>query len=135
MFTLHPQLVQDTTEVCELPLCKVLLSNDANYPWIILVPKRENVSEIIELSDSDQQQLWAESAHVSKVLQQLFDADKLNIAALGNLVPQLHVHHIVRRKNDIAWPNPVWGFAPAKAYELDERNARLAALKQALLKQ
>ena len=90
---------------------------DANYPWFILVPDRENVSEIYQLTAVDQQLLTRESAFLARVLSQKFHADKLNIAALGNIVPQLHIHHVVRYRYDVAWPAPVWGAAPVRPYD------------------
>jgi len=116
MFTLHPGLKQDTLIVGDLPLCRLLLMNDASYPWFILVPRRTGIREIYELPQQDQRQLLHESSHLAQVLAQTFPADKLNIAALGNMVPQLHVHHIVRYRCDQAWPKPVWGLFPAKPY-------------------
>jgi diadenosine tetraphosphate (Ap4A) HIT family hydrolase len=115
-FVLHPQLEKDSELVAELPLCLVRLINDANYPWLILVPKISEVRDVIDLSDSQQQILWQESALVSRALKHLFTPDKLNVAALGNMVPQLHLHHIVRYQNDVSWPNPIWGQVPAKPY-------------------
>ncbi|MDT8281622.1 MAG: HIT domain-containing protein [Gammaproteobacteria bacterium] len=90
----------------------MILINDANYPWFILVPGREDITEIHQLDESDQIQLLAESMYLSRCLQQVFQADKLNIAALGNIVPQLHIHHIAHFKTDICWPSPVWGQSP-----------------------
>ncbi|WP_299078182.1 HIT domain-containing protein [uncultured Paraglaciecola sp.] len=115
-FVLHPQLQQDSELVIELTLCEVRLINDAHYPWLILVPKVADIQDVIDLSEVQQQTLWQESALVSRALKHLFTADKLNIAALGNMVPQLHLHHIVRFKHDISWPKPIWGQVPAKAY-------------------
>lgn len=131
-FTLHEQLAKDTLWVTDLTLCQVLLMNDANYPWLILVPQVPNIREVYELTSEQRQQLWKDSDRVSRVLVQLFSPEKLNIAALGNVVPQLHIHHIVRYKNDKAWPAPVWGKVPAKPYELDELSERLKQLKEAL---
>lgn len=116
MFELHPQLVQDTLVVGDFPLCRLLLCNDSNYPWFIMVPRRAGIREIYELEDRDQRQLLKESSQLSEVLVKAFQADKLNIAALGNMVPQLHIHHIVRYKTDPAWPKPVWGLFPATPY-------------------
>jgi diadenosine tetraphosphate (Ap4A) HIT family hydrolase len=113
---LHPQLEKDCVVLGQLDLCVVLLMPDANYPWLILVPQRENISEIYQLSDADQQQLMRESSKVSRLLAELFNADKINVAALGNMVSQLHVHHVVRYKTDAVWPAPVWGAAAAKKY-------------------
>jgi diadenosine tetraphosphate (Ap4A) HIT family hydrolase len=116
MADLHPQLQQDCIVIGKLELCHLLLMKDANYPWFILVPDREGISEIFELDEADQQLLLVESSRLGQFLVEHFKADKLNVAALGNVVPQLHVHHIVRYKNDISWPKPVWGQAPAQPY-------------------
>jgi diadenosine tetraphosphate (Ap4A) HIT family hydrolase len=116
MFELHPRLEEDTLIVGDFPLCRLLMMNDASYPWFILVPRLNGTREIFELEHSDQQKLLKESSHLSEVLNQIFQADKLNIAALGNIVPQLHIHHIVRYKTDQSWPNPVWGMFPAQPY-------------------
>lgn len=116
MFELHPQLVKDTFPIGRFRLCQLLLMNDSQYPWFILVPERENIREVHELDDSDRRQLWEESAQLSRTLTELFKPDKLNIAALGNQVPQLHVHHILRHTHDPAWPAPVWGKLPPKPY-------------------
>ena len=115
-FTLHPRLKEDTSLVGDFPLCQLLLMNDAHYPWFILVPRRASIREIFELSQHDQRQLLAESSHLAEVLAKVCDADKINIAALGNMVPQLHIHHIARYQSDPAWPNPVWGFCEAQPY-------------------
>ena len=116
MFQLHHQLEKDTVDLGDLSLCKLLLSNDANYPWFILVPKREAISEIYQLSPEDQQLLMKESCYFSEVLMEVFKPDKLNIAAYGNIVNQLHIHHIVRYKDDAAWPAPIMGVVPRVAY-------------------
>ncbi|MHC8406162.1 HIT domain-containing protein [Pseudomonas sp. TMB3-21] len=109
MFALDPRLQQDTFAIGDFPLSRLLLSNDSNYPWFILVPRRENISEIFQLDIADQQQLWQETTALAQILKESFDADKLNIAALGNMVSQLHMHVIVRKRDDAAWPAPVWG--------------------------
>lgn len=116
MFELHPRLAADTLPLGDFPLCRCLLMNDMHYPWLILVPQVAEVREIFELPVKDQQQLLRESSWVSERLAKHFNADKINIAALGNVVPQLHVHHIVRYRNDAAWPAPVWGRHPAEPY-------------------
>ncbi|NLS11567.1 HIT domain-containing protein [Vibrio sp. SM6] len=108
-FSLHPQLLADTTYLGEFPLCLALLHKDNSVPWVILVPKRENVRELHHLSMQDQQQFLLESQAVNHTLERLFQADKINFGALGNIVPQLHVHHIARFIDDIAWPGPLWG--------------------------
>ena len=124
MFTLDQRLQQDTVLLGDFPLCRLLLMNDANYPWFILVPRRDEVSELFQLDAQEQQQLWRESTELAEVLKDTFKADKMNVATLGNVVSQLHMHVIVRRKDDPAWPAPVWGKHPAKAYS-DEQVAAL----------
>ena len=131
-FSLDPQLERDTTTVRDLPLSRVLLSNDANYPWLILVPRLPGIVEVIDLEVNAQNQLTTEIARVSAALKEVTACDKLNIAAIGNVVPQLHVHVIARWKTDVAWPKPVWGAAPAKPYDETVRNSLAAALRQAL---
>ncbi len=132
MFVLDQRLLQDTVSVGDFPLCRLLLSNDSHYPWFILVPRRGDISEVFQLSETDQTQLWHETTVLSKKLQQLFDADKMNVAALGNVVKQLHVHVIVRRQNDAAWPAPVWGKHPALPYSADQVADIVARLKAVL---
>lgn len=117
MFTLHPQLEKDCVLIGHFPLSCLLLFNDANYPWFILVPQRADMEEVYQLSESDQLQLMRESNGLSQMLAGHYGADKMNVAALGNVVPQLHVHHIVRFRSDPAWPRPVWGAVPARPYE------------------
>jgi len=116
MADLHPQLLEDCLVLGRFPLCRLLLMKDANYPWFILVPDRDDVSEIHHLSGEDQLQLIRESAFLSAVIEETFRADKINIAALGNVVPQLHLHHVVRYRDDMAWPSPIWGKYPAREY-------------------
>jgi diadenosine tetraphosphate (Ap4A) HIT family hydrolase len=113
---LHPKLAEDCFVVGRFDLSALLLMNDARYPWFVLVPQRSGISEIHHLSGAQRQQLISESALLSEALANGFAADKINIAALGNLVPQLHVHHIARYKTDAAWPAPVWGRLPAIRY-------------------
>ncbi|WP_279151955.1 HIT family protein [Photobacterium iliopiscarium] len=108
-FTLHPQLMADTTILGDLPLSRILLAKEALGPWLILVPRYDALREIHHLSEQDQQQLMRESSAIAALLEQDYQAEKINIGALGNLVPQLHIHHIARFSNDIAWPGPVWG--------------------------
>ena len=129
VFQLHPQLVKDTLPFGRFSLCRLLFMNDANYPWFILVPEREHIREIHELNDTDRRQLWDESVLLSRALTGVFKPDKLNIAALGNQVPQLHVHHIVRYTHDPAWPAPVWGKVPPRPYY----SAEILKLKNMLL--
>jgi diadenosine tetraphosphate (Ap4A) HIT family hydrolase len=128
-FALHPRLAADTFVVGDLPLCRLLLMNDAQYPWFILVPRRDGAREIYQLADADQQQLLRESAALSRAAMAAFAGEKLNVAALGNVVPQLHVHHIVRFAGDPAWPKPVWGVQPPRPYTSEARAARIAALR------
>lgn len=131
-FDLHPRLAADTFVIGDLPLCRVLLMNDAQYPWTILVPRHNGLRELHELHESDLQRYWRESMQLSQVLMREFAGDKLNIAALGNVVPQLHVHHIVRFSTDAAWPAPVWGKHPAQLYDDRARDARLQRLRALL---
>ncbi len=131
-FELHPQLAADTILVGDFPLCRLLLMNDRQYPWTILVPRRAGLREIYELHESDQLRFWRESAQLSQTLMRAFGGDKLNVAALGNMVPQLHIHHIVRFKADPAWPAPVWGKHPAQPYESAALSERLQLLRSLL---
>lgn len=116
MFELDPQLQKDCIELGQFDLCTLLLMNDSNYPWFILVPRREEMREIYELEEEDQALLLKESNFMARILKHYFYADKINIAALGNVVSQLHIHHIARYSDDIGWPAPVWGAHPAVAY-------------------
>ena len=120
MIKLHPQLEKDSIVLGEFTLCTLLLIKDANYPWFILLPNRENTTELHQLEPANQQQFWAESMYFSHCLEACFKPDKLNIAALGNVVPQLHVHHIVRYKSDACWPSPVWGSVKATDYTKEQ---------------
>jgi diadenosine tetraphosphate (Ap4A) HIT family hydrolase len=129
VFTLDPRLQNDTLLLGHFPLSLLLLMNDRSYPWLILVPQRPDIREIYELSLLDRQQLLSESCLLGETLTALFRPDKLNVAALGNVVPQLHLHHVVRYRSDPAWPAPVWGRAPAVAY----RPEQVAALRGQLL--
>lgn len=108
-FTLHERLAADTLALGQSSLCDIRLMNDSTWPWVLLVPRRSGIREIYELSDADQHTLMRESSTLGKGLMLAFGGDKLNIGALGNQVPQLHVHHIVRFAGDAAWPGPVWG--------------------------
>ena len=115
-FTLDPRLAADTVEVGDLALCRVLLMDDARFPWLILVPRRPEVSEITDLSEADAAALWHEMQLATRVMQALAKPDKVNVAALGNVVAQLHVHVVGRFRSDPAWPGPVWGFETRKPY-------------------
>ena len=116
MTDIHPQLQKDCVRLGRLPLCHLLLMNDCHYPWFILVPARAEIREIYELDPADRAQLLDESCQLSAFLVEAYAGDKLNVAALGNQVPQLHLHHIVRYATDAAWPAPIWGRNAAQAY-------------------
>lgn len=131
-FELHPRLAADSIVLGDFPLCRLLLMNDAQYPWFILVPRRAGAREIYLLAEADQQALLRESAQLSGAIMQAYAGEKLNVAALGNLVPQLHVHHVVRKQADPAWPAPVWGRHPAQPYDEAGRHARMDALRPLL---
>jgi len=132
VFELHRKLANDTVPVSETDQNILLLANDARFPWLILVPKVPGLQEIYDLSDSDQQDFMRVSTTLGKELMQVFGGDKFNVAALGNQVPQLHVHHIVRYKTDAAWPDPIWGIAKAKPYAKDRLEERLELLQSKL---
>lgn len=119
-YELHPQLAADCIVLGDFPLCTLLLANDSNYPWFILVPRRAEVGEIYHLSEEEQRQLTHESVFLSENLADIFGARKMNVAALGNMVPQLHIHHVVRYESDPAWPAPIWGKVPAIPYTDDQ---------------
>ncbi len=130
-FTLDERLRADTVHLASWPLCEVLLMNDAQYPWLILVPRVAGVRELYELSSEQRQQLDAESTLLGQGMMEAFSGHKLNVAALGNVVAQLHIHHIVRFEDDAAWPAPIWGKLPSLAYDeegLARRRTALAAL-------
>jgi diadenosine tetraphosphate (Ap4A) HIT family hydrolase len=129
-WSLHPQLEKDTINIGDLPLSRVLVIDDANYPWLLLVPRRTGAVEITDLDEVAQAQLMTEIARVARALQDVTKPDKLNIAALGNVVPQLHVHIIARRRSDAAWPRPVWGVAPALAHDPQQVEAFTGALRR-----
>jgi diadenosine tetraphosphate (Ap4A) HIT family hydrolase len=132
MFELDYRLESDCVWLGSLSLCRILLMKDANYPWVLLVPKRVGINEIYQLDIDDQEQLVWESSFVSERLMQAFDGTKMNIAALGNIVSQLHIHHVVRTENDPSWPNPVWGTIPPKAYTPQALSERIKKIQQAL---
>lgn len=130
-YQLHERLAKDTLAVTDLPLCAVRLMDNKKFPWLVLVPRVANVSEWIDLDREQQHQLSDEIAVVSHIVKALTTPDKLNIATLGNMVPQLHVHLIARYKGDAAWPNPVWGGA-SEFYKEEEANRFIYDLKSAL---
>ncbi len=131
-FLLDPRLACDTAPVVDLLLCRVLRMDDARWPWLILVPRRAGMRELVDLSRADRLALVDEIDHASRALQTLFSPDKLNVAALGNVVEQLHVHVVARFRDDPAWPAPVWGFQPGERRAVGQRETRIAELRQAL---
>ncbi len=131
-WSLHPQIEADAVAVGDLALSRLLLANDANYPWTILVPRRAGLTEIIDLDAAAQAQLLGEIDSVSRALKAITACDKLNVAALGNVVAQLHVHVIARRHDDVAWPKPVWGAVAAAAYDPSGRAHLIGALRREL---
>jgi diadenosine tetraphosphate (Ap4A) HIT family hydrolase len=129
-WSLHPQLEKDTIDIGDLPLSRVLVIRDANYPWLLLVPRRAEAVEIIDLDEVEQAQLMTETSRAARALKDVTKCDKLNIAALGNMVPQLHVHVIARRKQDAAWPRPVWGVVPPVPHDAEEVQNFISALRR-----
>ncbi|WP_188149822.1 HIT domain-containing protein [Teredinibacter waterburyi] len=132
MFELDPVLSADTHIIGQFELCMVLLHKDANYPWCILVPKRRGLREIHHLGELDQQQLMRESSHLSEVMTSLFAPNKMNIAAIGNIVSQLHLHHVARFKDDPTWPKPIWGALPPTDYSAAALQKRIERLRSSL---
>ncbi len=132
-FSLHPTLKKDCIELGRLALCRVLLMNDSQFPCLILVPERETIKEIHQLSDDDQQLLMCESCYVAKKLAEHYQADKMNIATLGNRVPQLHIHHVVRYQKDKAWPEPIWGKFDVLPYTEQGLEITISQLRKLLL--
>ncbi|WP_296230592.1 HIT family protein [uncultured Pseudomonas sp.] len=132
MFALDSRLQQDCLVIGDFPLCRLLLMNDSNYPWFILVPRREEVSELFQLDADDQRQLWQETTLLAETLKDIFAADKMNVATLGNVVSQLHMHVIVRRREDASWPAPVWGRHPAQPYSEQQAGQVVDKLRSVL---
>lgn len=132
-FELDPRLAQDTLEVGHIAGCRLLLMNDARYPWLILVPERSNLRELHDLNDDEFSAVTGAIKHLSTGLQALTEAPKMNVAALGNQVPMLHIHIIARRPDDPSWPGPVWGNGAAVAYTQDEQEVLIATLQEQLL--
>jgi diadenosine tetraphosphate (Ap4A) HIT family hydrolase len=132
VWQLDQQLKGDTIAIGDLPLCRVLLNDDGNYPWLILVPRREDLVELIDLNEGGRATLMREIAQVSAALKAHTRCHKLNVAALGNVVAHLHVHVIGRRHSDKAWPKPVWGVAPPTEYDAKVRDGFVAALQRTL---
>lgn len=131
-FELHPQLAKDTSVIGEFPLCLALLHKDNSVPWVILVPKHANLKELHHLPMQEQQQFLYESQAVSQALEATFCPDKLNLGALGNMVPQLHIHHVARFKNDVAWPGPIWGNTQGIVRAEQEQQAILTRIQNVL---
>ena len=132
MWQLDQQLRDDTVPIGDLPLCRVLLNNDGNYPWLILVPRRENLVELTDLNESGRATLMREIAQVSAALKAHTHCHKLNVAALGNVVAQLHVHVIARFRTDPAWPDPVWGKVKRFPHDKEQRDLLANAMRTAL---
>ncbi len=132
MFELDQRLMNDTAVVANSALCRILLMNDSRYPWLILVPRIASVSEVFELTAEQQQQLWQETSDVGRLLKNEFQADKMNIATLGNVVKQLHMHVVVRMQEDASWPAPVWGNGVAQPYTADALTQMCLRLRSVL---
>jgi len=133
-FQLHPRLHADTVECYQAPLCHIALMNDARFPWLILIPRKESLREWTDLPMADQMQLQSEINACAKALQDLFPlGEKLNIAALGNIVEQLHIHVVLRHENDAAWPKPVWGFESANEYTEQAKRQLVISLQECFL--
>lgn len=128
MFALHSQLIQDTVPVADFPLSQLLMMKDKRFPWFILVPRIDNITELYQLAVDDRQQFIEESCLLAQALNQAYQGDKINIAAIGNKVPQLHVHHVVRYFNDLAWPAPVWGLGSPEPISEQEMQIRVQKL-------
>jgi diadenosine tetraphosphate (Ap4A) HIT family hydrolase len=126
-FELHPRLAQDCLAIGRFDLCRLLLMNDSQYPWFVLVPEKPGVSELHQLCDAERRQFIDESCYLAENLADLYHADKMNVAAIGNIVTQLHIHHVVRYRYDKAWPQPVWGkfdavpYTPEQAADIVQR--------------
>jgi diadenosine tetraphosphate (Ap4A) HIT family hydrolase len=131
-YQLHPDLERDGISLGHFPLCQLLLINDSRYPWFVLVPRRGGISEAFELPEADYRKLGDESQEFGRMIKTLLAGDKLNVAALGNVTPQLHIHHIVRFRGDEVWPAPVWGRGLAQPYKDGELLALLEKLQPAL---
>jgi diadenosine tetraphosphate (Ap4A) HIT family hydrolase len=131
-FTLHPQLALDTVTITDWPLCRVLRMNDTTYPWLILVPRRADCREITDLPHAERHRLMDEISQASDALQRDCNPTKINVAALGNMVPQLHIHVIARFAGDPAWPKPVWGLQPPQPFEQAEMEREMTRWRQLL---
>jgi diadenosine tetraphosphate (Ap4A) HIT family hydrolase len=131
-FQLHPRLREDCIAIGRFDLCQLLMMNDSHYPWFILVPEKAGVKEIYQLSKPERQTLTEESSYLAENLAALYKADKMNIAAIGNLVPQLHIHHVVRYQTDKAWPAPIWGKFTAVPYSQKQIRDNIVRVKEQL---
>ncbi len=127
-FELNVRLSADSILIGEFPLTRLLMMNDSQYPWFVLVPRRNNIREAYQLNQSDQLLLWRESSQLSQLIMKHFKGDKLNVAAIGNIVSQYHLHHVVRYENDNCWPKSIWGQQPMKSFALKELEKRLDGL-------
>ena len=132
MFRLDQRLQDDTVHLGRFPLCQALLMKDSRYAWVILVPCRNDIREYYHLSQQERAQLMEESAWVAEKMADYYSAKSMNVAALGNVVAQLHVHHVVRQDDDPAWPAPVWGHSPAEPYSEEALASRVEELKDLL---
>jgi diadenosine tetraphosphate (Ap4A) HIT family hydrolase len=131
-FVLHERLLTDTFFVVDFGLSRVLLMNDSRFPWLVLVPRKSGCVELFDLPTAEQTALIAEITRTSRILRSVTSADKINVGALGNVVAQLHVHVVARRRNDSAWPGPVWGFGKPVPYTVPARDEWLNRLSTAL---
>ena len=131
-FTLHPDLLRDSLPVGSFPLCDVRMVNDATYPWFLLIPRRAGLRDVVDLDGEDYVRMWEESRQLGAALMRAFGGEKLNVAALGNMTPQLHIHHVVRFAADPAWPGPIWGVVPMRPYAPDDRSDTTARVCEAL---
>ena len=127
-FQLHPHMAADTHLICSAENCQILLMDDARFPWIVLVPEVAGIRELYELNERQQQQAYQSILRISKSLAEYSNAEKMNVAALGNQVPQLHIHIIARYQSDAAWPGPVWGVGQAESYSADQLQQTLSDL-------
>lgn len=132
MFTLDTRLAADTVFILDLPLCQMRLMDDSRYPWVVLVPRRDGIREIHELAFADRAALLDESCRVAEHMVALFAPTKMNVAALGNVVPQLHVHHVARFTHDATWPAPVWGRGERVPYDAAAREVLCERIRRAL---
>jgi len=132
-FELHPQLAADTHPLASFALCELRLMDDANYPWLVLVPRVANARELTDLDSGQRHALADDVDRASRLLLDAFQPFKLNVAAIGNVVPQLHVHVIARFENDPAWPAPVWGRVTAQSYSPEMLVERVNLLRESLL--